>query len=190
MRVTGGEYRGRILQAPRSGIRPAADRVREALFSSVGERIHGARVLDLFAGTGSYGIEALSRGADSVCWVEKDRQVFRILQGNVELICGPESPGMRLRNSEVERFFEHEAEREGPFDLVVADPPYGHGEEEGVWLEKLLRIIRSGPILRESGRFVMEQGARENVVEPPGWRLLKDKKYGGTRLLQYELTCE
>jgi 16S rRNA (guanine966-N2)-methyltransferase len=161
--------------------------VREALFSSLGEQVVGARVLDLFAGTGSYGIEAWSRGAASVCWVEKDRQVMRILRDNVETLCGSDSSALQVCSSDAERFLERDAHREGPFDLVVADPPYGQPGDENGWLEKLLRIVGGAPILAVNGRFVMEQGGREAVVESPGWELLKDKTYGGTRLLQYGL---
>jgi len=89
IRITAGEWRGRLLRVPRGDVRPAQDRVRLAVFSSLADRVPGARVLDLFAGTGAYGLEALSRGAAAATWVENDRRVLAVLRENVEALCGP-----------------------------------------------------------------------------------------------------
>lgn len=120
MRIIAGEHRGRILKAPRGlGTRPMLDRVREALFSSLGTRIDGARVLDLFAGTGSLGLESLSRGAASARLVESDRSALAALRANVATL--------RLEDrAEVVAGDALEAATwgEGDFDLCFFDPPY------------------------------------------------------------------
>jgi len=88
MRITGGIYCRHEIKVPKVGCRPTQDMVREALFSILGARIANCRFLDLFAGSGAVGLEALSRGAESVCWVESNRRTLALLKGNVERIAG------------------------------------------------------------------------------------------------------
>jgi len=117
VRVVAGEFKGRRLYAPRgSRTRPTADRVREALFSMLGD-VSGARVLDLYAGSGALGIEALSRGAESAVFVERDAKALDALRRNLD------ATGARgaVRREDVARFL---SRPEGTFDLVFADPPY------------------------------------------------------------------
>jgi 16S rRNA (guanine966-N2)-methyltransferase len=163
-------------------VRPTQDRVREALFSSLGERVVGARVLDLFAGTGALGLEAYSRGARSVTWVEQDAQAFRLLRANVQELCG-DDPALRLVQRDVYRYLGQGTAERG-LDLVLADPPYQAGREGG-GTEKLLRLLGAGSILQPTGYFVMEQGKDQAVPEPDGWTLARNKAYGKTRLLMY-----
>ncbi len=134
MRVIAGELRGRRIEVPRKGeIRPTYDRVRESVFSIIGPRIEGARVLDLFAGTGSLGIESLSRGARSATFVERDRDIAGVLVGNIErLDLKSESTVLRLV---VARFLSRGRDR-AVFDIVFADPPYDSGLAERT-LERL-----------------------------------------------------
>jgi 16S rRNA (guanine966-N2)-methyltransferase len=164
-------------------VRPTQDRVREALFSVLGERVAGARVLDLFAGAGALGLEAWSRGAAGVCWVEGDRRTFRVLKQNVDELCAGERAGCVL--SDVYRFLKR-GPVEQAYDLVLADPPY---EETGASdaLRKTLHGVRQRPILAPAGLLVFEQRGSGAAVQPPGWRLLKRKTYGGTGLLFYAL---
>lgn len=167
---------------PEAVVRPTSERVREALFSSLGDAVAGARVLDLFAGSGALGLEAWSRGAAEVTWVEKDAKVFRILERNVRDLC-PDSQGRAVFiRCSAYRYLEQFAA--APFDLIIADPPYAKRGTPGS-ADLLLRALENGPILQAAGHFVLEQAAREPVCERPGWRLSRDKRYGDTRLLAW-----
>src|SRR5262245_43519940 len=124
MRVIGGQDRGRRLRAPRGlATRPTADRVRVTLFDVLGPAIAGARVLDLFAGTGAVGIEALSRGAARVVFVEKDQAALRALRANLAAL-GASRAAARVMAGDVLRVLADLAPHEEPFDLVFIDPPY------------------------------------------------------------------
>ena len=118
MRITSGIFGGRTIKVP-PGIRPTQDKVRQALFSSLGERIGGARVLDLFAGSGALGLEAWSRGAESVCFVESDARVFPILKENIKTLCG-EQPALSAIRSDAIRFLE--SGRAGPSTTMTRRP--------------------------------------------------------------------
>jgi len=125
LRIVGGQLGGRRIEAPPGrSVRPTRERVREAWFSALGERIDGARVLDLFAGSGALGIEALSRGAALVHFVEADGRAYRVLRRNLESL-GVEDRA-RLHRGDVFRLLDRL--RAGPrFDVALADPPYGEG---------------------------------------------------------------
>lgn len=183
MRITGGMLKGRILKVPAGPLRPTQDKVRAALFSMLGEVVAGARVLDLFAGTGALGLEAWSRGAAFVCWVDSDPGVQRVLRANVEVLCAPGGGRAECRRDDAFRFLERPPAG-GAFDLVLADPPY---DRDGTkrWLEKTLLALQAGPILAPEGLLAFEQGAGERVPAPEGWDLLRDRKYGESRLLLY-----
>ena len=182
MRITGGNLGGRRILVPNSLVRPTQDRVREALFSSLADRIRGARVLDLFAGTGALGIESWSRGAESITWVEDHRTVYRVLKKNVETLCGGE-PGLSCVLDDVYRFL-HQSEKDRMYDLVFADPPYQR-DNSSASLRKLLRILESDSILAPTGCFIMEQDRDQAITEPVEWKLTRDRSYGNTRLLYY-----
>ena len=183
MRITGGLLRGRILEVPGGGLRPTQDKVRAALFSMLGAGVVEARVLDLFAGSGAMGLEAWSRGAESVCWVESDRRVFSVLQKNVRELCADPGRPVRCVCSEVFSFLRRH-EPPAPFMLVLADPPYDR-EGQYRWLEKTLPALESHSMLAPGGWLGFEQSAGEPVIERPGWSLLRDRTYGSTRLLLY-----
>lgn len=181
MRITSGQLGGRTIKVP-PGIRPTQDKVRQALFSSLGELVAGARVLDLFAGSGAFGLEAWSRGASSVCWVEQNGKVFTLLKESVRALCG-ESPDLQVVRSDAMLFLEKS--HAAPFNLILADPPYRAGV-----LENTLRQAGARTILKVNGVVVFEQSTAEPIVELEGWRLANDKKYGETRLLTYVKTHE
>ena len=182
MRISGGQLGGRVVRVPKNGVRPAQDRVREAVFSSLGEQIVGTRVLDLFAGSGAYGLEAWSRGAAAVCWVESDRQVVRVLQENIATLCGKTAPGvLRVVGQDVWLYLERGGY--GLFDLVIADPPYERDNDE--LPEKVLIGLEKATILRSGGLLVFEQDAKAAVVERSGWVLCRNKAYGKSRVLIY-----
>jgi 16S rRNA (guanine966-N2)-methyltransferase len=179
MRITSGILRGRTMKAP-PGIRPTQDMVRQALFSSLGDRVAGARALDLFAGSGALGLEAWSRGAAAVCWVENNARAFAVLRANVEHLCrdGGETKCVR---QDVFRFLKS-GEASGPFDVILADPPYGLAGA----LEMTLNRVRSRLILSANGVVVFEQSARAPAPACEGWALRGEKTYGETRLLFFQ----
>lgn len=193
MRVTGGEFRGRLLKSPGGETRPTQDRVREALFSMLAGRLGGVRFLDLFAGSGSVGLDAASRGAGLVWWVERDSRNVDCLRANVESLLGDAEPGLfRVLRMDVFSFLRN-AQASEAFDVVFADPPYerpvggGAGAQPagGGLVERLLGAIAADWVLKRDGLFVMEQHADQPVCVDAGWRVLRDRAYGTTRLVIY-----
>jgi 16S rRNA (guanine966-N2)-methyltransferase len=168
VRVVAGEFKGRRLHAPRGvRTRPTADRVREALFSMLGD-VSGARVLDLYAGSGALGIEALSRGAESALFVERDRQALAALRRNLDAV-GAQAD---VRQQDVARFL---AGSEGNFDLVFCDPPYDDAPRTAAQLSETLPKL-----LTEDARIVTESDKRNPLVL--ALPLLVERNYGDTRI--------
>jgi len=188
LKISGGTLRGRRIATPPGDLRPTQEKVRQALFSALGPVIPGCRFLDLFAGSGAVGLEAASRGAGSVCWVESDRRVFRTLRDNVAELCvGPDIGGMRPVCGDAVAFLKDGA-MGGTYDIIFADPPYADDprERRNDWLRKTLQALKAGPILAPKGVFVAEQGADEPVPAVEGWAVTWDRTYGGTRLRFFE----
>lgn len=177
IRITAGKWRGRLLKVPRGEIRPAQDRVRLAVFSSLADRVPNARTLDLFAGTGAYGLEALSRGAASASWVENDRRVLAVLRENVANLCGP-GGDTAVVCADALRFLERGGGN-APYDLIFADPPY---DQCGDWLKKILSVLNSRSILKSSGLLVVEQSVHTPAVTREGWQSIKRRVYGETQI--------
>jgi 16S rRNA (guanine966-N2)-methyltransferase len=168
VRVVAGEFRGRRLTAPRgTRTRPTADRVREALFSMLGD-VSGARVLDLYAGSGALGIEALSRGADSAVFVERNPRAVAAIERNLESL-GLEQEVLR---QDAVRFL---ARAEGTFDLVFCDPPYDSASRLAGPLAEHLPALTS-----EHARIVTESDKRSPLELP--FPLLTERTYGDTRI--------
>lgn len=176
MRVVGGDLRGRPLVAPRSdAIRPTTDRTREAVFNIIAHsypgRLEGARVLDLFAGTGALGIEALSRGAAHCLFVEESAEGRGLIRTNVETM------GLQGRT----KIFRRDATTLGevgtiqPFDIVFADPPYGKGLGE-----RALAAALAGGWLRDKAFVVVEEAASSPFQPPAGLVLAQRRDYGDT----------
>ncbi len=182
--------RGRILRVPRVAVRPTQDRVREALFSSLQSLIPEARVLDLFAGSGAVGLEAWSRGATEVCWVEESTPVYKILRGNIDLVCGDDAKSATVRPIKADVFgFLAKKVAKPEFDIIFADPPY---EKSGRNIilpspSQLLSDIIDSGLLKSNGIMVLEQGAKERLPNYEGWELIRDKRYGGTQLRFFKL---
>jgi 16S rRNA (guanine966-N2)-methyltransferase len=178
MRVIAGSAGGVRLAAPKRGVRPTMDRIKAAIFSSLGEAVIGARVLDLFAGTGALGIEALSRGAASVVFVEHDRQSVELIEKN---LAKTKLKG-RIRNQDVFDFLRHASDAD-KFQIIFADPPYEktkHGESQ---TEKLLNNKSLPQLLEPHGIFVFEKRPSETVTEKQIWRVIRRKTYGATEVL-------
>lgn len=178
MRVVGGAFRGRPLAAPRSdAIRPTSDRTREAVFNVIAHRfaddLEGARVLDLFAGTGALGIEAVSRGAAHCLFIEEAAEARALVRENVEAL------GLQGRT----KLFRRDATRLGaagtiePFGLLFADPPYGRGLGE-----LALAAARDGGWLRPGALAVVEEAASERFASVEGFKLLDEREYGETAI--------
>jgi 16S rRNA (guanine966-N2)-methyltransferase len=168
VRVVAGTFKGRRLAAPRgTRTRPTADRVREALFSMLGD-VGEARVLDLYAGSGALGIEALSRGADSAVFVERDAQALAAIERNLAAV-GVEATVVR---QDVLRFL---ARADGAFDLVFCDPPYDSAAGLAGPLAELLPAICA-----EDARIVTESDKRNPLVLP--FPLLVERAYGDTQI--------
>ncbi len=176
MRITGGTLGGRRLVVP-AGVRPTQDKVRQAIFSALGEAITGVRVLDLFAGTGALGLEAYSRGAASVCWVEENPRTAARLQETVRALC-PDAG--RVVRADALAYLKRAAGLES-YELVLADPPYDRAGDRR-WMEKTLPLLEAGSIVRVRGVVVFEMGAAEQPVERVGWAPIWERRYGDTRV--------
>ena len=178
MRVIAGTAGGIRLAVPKWGVRPTMDRVKAAIFSSLGDIIAGARVLDLFAGSGALGIEALSRGASSVVFIEGDRQSAEIIESNL----AKTKLNGRVREQDVFDFLRHASGAE-IFDVVFADPPYDKTEAGERFTEKLLANEALFQLLDPDGIFVLEKRPAEALPETKLWRLIRQKTYGATEVL-------
>jgi len=187
MRITGGVLRGRRIDVPSGTVRPTQDRVREALFSSLAPYIAETRVLDLYAGSGALGLEAWSRGAVHVCWVEADRSVFRVLKKNVDSLCGAGGSDTLCVCLDVMRFLKQPGSWAGmPYDFILADPPYDRHTPH-IGLEHIMVALEAAPsLLAPDGWLVFEQHDTGEALERQGWALRKDKRYGETRLRYYQ----
>jgi 16S rRNA (guanine966-N2)-methyltransferase len=184
MRITGGVHRSRVLAAPKGvSTRPTADRVREALFSILASRrpTPGAKVLDLYAGTGALGLEALSRGASRATFVECSRAALTALRANVTAL--RVEGDVHIVTGVVERSIDVLA-ADGPFDLVLADPPYAL-VRSGEAIEVLGRVVERG-LLTEGGILVLEQGKDEASELIGGLPRSHVRRYGDTLLAFYE----
>lgn len=167
-----GSARGRRLAAPVGRqVRPTADRVRQAVCNALDSMgaIVGARVVDLFAGSGALGIETLSRGADSAVFVEPDRGVREVIEANIAVLDAERVARARVVADSAQR---HLAGcTAGRYDLAFADPPYAFAE----WAELLATI---GGVMTADGVIVVES---DRVVDPaPGWGILRERRYGST----------
>lgn len=177
MRITGGEFGGRNLKVPKSDlIRPTQDRVREALFNIIQFELKGASFLDLFAGSGAVGLEALSRGAASVTFVEQNRKHVEILKENIDSFKAHHSSF--IITSDAYRYLERYT-GEG-FSIAFADPPYALGEERGY--ASVLKTLAERDIVKAGGLFIAEMTAVQKAEETPGWELFRDRTYGKTRI--------
>jgi 16S rRNA (guanine966-N2)-methyltransferase len=184
MRITGGTLRSRALKAPKGlATRPTTDRVREALFgilTSAGA-LEGARVLDLYAGTGALALEALSRGAATAVLVESAREALAALRANVTAL-GLEDRA-RVVAGDVAKAIRRLPDA-GPFDLVFADPPWAM-VDEGHGAAVLSALARSAGIATD-GRVVLEHSARTAPFDVDGLVRLETRKYGDTALTFYK----
>jgi 16S rRNA (guanine966-N2)-methyltransferase len=180
MRVIAGASRGAKLRVPDEVSRPTADRVREAIFSILGERVAGARVLDLYAGSGALAIEALSRGARSAILVERNAKAAGVIEANLR---SARLTGGAVERVDVERFLKREAERGRAYDLIFADPPYRKCSDDPDVVSQLLGDSVLSALLAPDGIGVMEMQAGSCEDISGDWCLLDRRIYGGTEIL-------
>jgi len=185
MRVIAGCAGGVHLVSPKHGVRPTMDRVKAAIFSSLGEMVIGASVLDLFAGTGALGIEALSRGAASALFVEEDRQSTAAIEKNL----AKTKLSGRVRQQEVFRFLKSADAIGEKFRIIFADPPYDQMKSGERFTDKLLADLNLPRLLEQDGLFVLEKRPGEKLPETTLWKLVRQKAYGATETLFLSATA-
>jgi 16S rRNA (guanine966-N2)-methyltransferase len=178
MRVIAGSAGGIRLAVPKSGVRPTMERVKAAIFSSLGDTIIGARVLDLFAGSGALGIEALSRGASSVLFVEQDRQSIDVIERNL----AKTKFQARVRRQDVFEFLRRSSGTE-TFQIIFADPPYEKTKSGERFTEKLLTNKALAQLFAPDGIFVLEKHPAERIPATKLWNILRARSYGATEVL-------
>jgi 16S rRNA (guanine966-N2)-methyltransferase len=173
MRITGGEYRGRIVKCPPGVIRPAMDRMRESLFSILGN-LEGKSFLDIFSGSGVVGLEAASRGAQPVHVVEKDYKKRQVLSENLKIADPP--PTIHLQPAE--KFL---ARCQDPFDIIYLDPPFPLGGKI-----RFLEKVAAQELLNPGGLLIMHYPGEESYPEQIGPYKKSDlRKYGRSHLVFY-----
>ena len=175
LRIVAGNWRSRLLDiADVEGLRPTSERVRETLFNWLTAHIHGARCLDAYAGTGALGLEALSRGAKDVVFVEKSAVAARQLRRNVEVLG---AQGAKVLQQDARDFLRRAATE--PFDIVFLDPPFADD-----LIEETCRLLEESRLLAEGALVYVElpkNGAGAQF--PPGWQVQKDKTAGNVRYM-------
>ncbi|CAA9536584.1 MAG: 16S rRNA (guanine(966)-N(2))-methyltransferase [uncultured Thermoleophilia bacterium] len=173
MRIVAGEFGSRRLTAPRGATRPTSDRARESLFATLGS-VEGDACLDLFAGTGALGLEALSRGAASCVFCEIDPAARRALEANIAAL--GVGPRCRVRPVDARRLLRADAREGRRYDLVLVDPPYAAA---AAFVPELR--LRLPAVLTADGRVALETAAREEVALE-GFEVLSDRRVGAARL--------
>jgi 16S rRNA (guanine966-N2)-methyltransferase len=179
MRIIAGSAGRLPIKAPDKGARPTTDRVREALFSILAQRVVGARVLDLFAGSGALGLEALSRGAHSAVFVDNDRRAAAVIGKNLTTT---RLAGGRVVTADAAGFLQRDA---GSYDLIFADPPYARTAADVDAVAGLLGGGLLPPRLAPNGWLIAETAAERRAPEAAGWDLLDRRAYGGCAILLY-----
>jgi 16S rRNA (guanine966-N2)-methyltransferase len=185
MRITGGTATGRILKVPKGlDVRPTPDLVKQALFNSLGERVVGASVLELFAGTGALSLDSLSRGAARALAIEKSARHAQIIRENIETT-GLAVETLEVRVQDVFTALGQLAEAGRRFDLVVADPPYGEkntGRRSKSPAQRLLDDAQLPRVMASGGLLVLGHARRDTLEIPQGWREIKALKHGDSMM--------
>lgn len=178
MKITSGIYKGRALEAPKNAIKPTSEMVRQAVINIVRPSLAGARFLDLYAGTGSVGIEALSAGASFACFVESHYRTYVVLKLNLDAIVGEPDKYRTFKHNALEISGILEETGETPFDFVFADPFY---RDTKVQFDRLYELAMKW--LSPGGLFILEHGEEMNFSIYKGYR--ETRNYGGTYLSQF-----
>lgn len=176
MRVIAGSAGGIRLKIPQHDLRPSMDLVREAAFSALGDFVLDARVLDLFAGSGAYGIEALSRGAAEAVFVDNHPKSIEAIRTNLSKA---KLAGKVIRE-DVFRFLQRHGER---YRLLFADPPYAKNFDDRNFAAELLENESLALVVEPGGLLVLERAPADQPISSPYWEITRAKKYGATQLL-------
>lgn len=181
MRIISGTAGGLSLEVPKTVTRPTQDRVRQAVFSMLAELVPGAHVLDLFAGTGAFGLECLSRGAASAMMVDENKGTCNVIRRN---LAKTRLTGGTVRHSDVFRLLPL-LQRDGKqFDIIFADPPYTHCDEDTDFVAKLLAEEALPALLHAESHLLLESHHFNRETKNwPGWEVLTDRNYGSTRIV-------
>jgi len=180
MRVIAGRYKGHRLFTPKGKeIRPSTDRTREFLFSYLGDSIKDAYLLDLFAGSGSVGLEALSRNAAKVIFVDKSPRSCELIQKNLQKL-GEVSP---VYFKSEKSFIIQAIKQQLQFNFIFCDPPYNYQH-----FSELLQQIKEGALLREKGLVIYESSTRKKTVYHSEYKIVKEKNLGDTKIIIYKIS--
>jgi len=183
MRITGGHSGGRILKVPKGlDVRPTPDKVKQAVFNSLGERVVGARVLELFAGSGALSLESLSRGAAHAICVEKSQRHTQFIRQNLAAANLPATM-LEVRAQDAFTVIAQFAQAGETFDLILADPPYGEkniGRRSTSFAQRLLDDVNLPNVLAAGGIFVLGHTKRDTLDVPETWDETKLLKHGDT----------
>jgi 16S rRNA (guanine966-N2)-methyltransferase len=192
MRITGGNAARRILKVPKGlDVRPTPDLVKQAVFNSLGLRVEGAKVLELFAGSGALGLECLSRGAAAVMCVEKSHRHAEFIRSNAE--SAGYSEILEVRTQDVFPVMNQLAEHGRQFDLILADPPYGEknvNRRSTSFAQQLLDDKNLPKLLASGGRFVLGHTKRDTLEIVAPWSEAKLLKHGDTLMHFFEIKAE
>jgi 16S rRNA (guanine966-N2)-methyltransferase len=185
MRITGGKQARRILKVPKGfDVRPTPDLVKQAVFNSLGSRVEGAKVLELFAGTGSLSLECLSRGARTALCIEKSERHAGVLRQNLQLAGFPPE-ALHVRVQDVFTVIGQLAETNEQFDLILADPPYGEknvGRRSTSFAQKLLDDVKLPSLLADTGLLILGHTKRDTLSIPEFWKERKILKHGDSMM--------
>lgn len=191
MRIIGGKSGGRILKVPKGfDVRPTPDLVKQAIFNSLGPRVQGVEVLELFGGSGALSLESLSRGAARAVIVEKSGRTARMIQQNFEAL-QLQPNQLELRAQDAFIAIAQMAGTQRKFDLIFADPPYGEknvGKRSESFAQKLLDDANLPSLLAEEGLFVLGHSKRDTLDLPAGWHERKVLKHGDSNIRILERT--
>ena len=178
LRIVAGNWRSRLLDiADVKGLRPTSERIRETLFNWLAPRIVGARCLDLFAGTGALGLEALSRGARSVVFVERSPVAAKQLEKNIDILVGTGSAGADVVRGDALDYLQTSPGK--PFNIVFLDPPFA-----GDMLDETCRLLAQGELLAEDALIYLElPRSQQEPSLPDGWQVKKNKTAGNVRYM-------
>ena len=178
MRVIAGTAGGIRLEVPKNDISPTMDRVKAAIFSSLGDRIIGARVLDLFAGSGALGIEALSRGAAEAAFIDHNRSAVEVIERNLKKA----GVSGRVQKRDVFDFLKRRSSGK-KYDIIFADPPYDRAKSGDPFTKLLLANNELAGMLDSDGILVLEKMPAERLPPATLWNLIRNKTYGTTEVL-------
>lgn len=175
MRIISGDWKGRRLKALKgNATRPTSDKVKGAIFNILGDKVRGAKVLDLFAGTGSLSLEALSRGATEAVLIEKSRKAWEVVNDNIQMLGVQEQ--VQLYNMDAFSFLKQT--RDEGYDLIFVDPPYRQG-----FIDRVLALVNENIILNPEGVIIIETASDEEITDDiASLEIRITKQYGDTKI--------